>query len=379
MLRRPLLSVLAAVLVLACSAAASGQPAVTRSASIALRSPCDHPPATSLAYGWPIKPFHRQHAIRGYFGDPRTLAWEGRVGVDSELSPGSFTFHNGVDIVAGAGTPIYPVVSGRAKVESGDLVVVVTGDGRVFQYYHVHPLVRTGRYVRADRTILGRVLPFWDHVHLSEIDGFRIHNPLDPGHLEPYRDHTTPDVVDLDIDGARGNALDRRSLSGRVFIAASARDLPAIPVPRPWEDRPVTPALVRWRLATPRGKIVIPERTVADFRRTEPPNRDFWRVYAAGTYQNAPRFGRHDYFGRSGRYLFDLTPNGLETRRLRDGAYDLIVNVADTCANRGSFTEQVTIRNRVSDPVRSTRSKTRALPALNAPPGKTRLRKSNRA
>jgi hypothetical protein len=68
--------------------------------SVLVGSPCAHPAWTRLSYGWPIKPFHRQHPIRGYFGDPRTLAWEGQPGLDSELTPGSFSFHNGVDIVA---------------------------------------------------------------------------------------------------------------------------------------------------------------------------------------------------------------------------------------------------------------------------------------
>ena len=45
------------------------------------------------AYGWPVRPFNKQHPIRGGFGDPRTVfslgffsnPWEG---------PGSFSFHN---------------------------------------------------------------------------------------------------------------------------------------------------------------------------------------------------------------------------------------------------------------------------------------------
>ena len=28
-------------------------------------------PAPASAYPWPIKPFYQQHAIRGYFNDPR--------------------------------------------------------------------------------------------------------------------------------------------------------------------------------------------------------------------------------------------------------------------------------------------------------------------
>jgi hypothetical protein len=31
--------------------------------------------AAASAYGWPLKPFHQQHAVRGFFGDPR-IDWE---------------------------------------------------------------------------------------------------------------------------------------------------------------------------------------------------------------------------------------------------------------------------------------------------------------
>src|SRR5215831_11445743 len=108
-MRRPLLLFVAATLAFACAAGASHSSRdVLRTETVARHSSCTTPPRTRLAYGWPIEPFHRQHAIRGYFGDPRTLAREGPLGVDNELSPGSFTFHNGVDIVAGTGTPVYP-------------------------------------------------------------------------------------------------------------------------------------------------------------------------------------------------------------------------------------------------------------------------------
>jgi murein DD-endopeptidase MepM/ murein hydrolase activator NlpD len=49
------------------------------------------------------------------------------------VTAGSFTFHNGVDISAPTGTPVYPVVSGIAHVNSGDLVAVTTNDRRAFQ------------------------------------------------------------------------------------------------------------------------------------------------------------------------------------------------------------------------------------------------------
>src|SRR3954470_14296033 len=44
-------------------------------------------------YGWPVRPFHSPHAIRGAFGDPR-------VGLDASGTRTTSSFHFGVDVVA---------------------------------------------------------------------------------------------------------------------------------------------------------------------------------------------------------------------------------------------------------------------------------------
>jgi hypothetical protein len=320
---------------------------IARTSRLAQVSPCDHPPAGPLTYHYPIKPFDRQHPIRGFFGDPRTLTSE-ELAQDSPASAGSFGFHNGIDIAAPAGTAVYPVVSGVVAARLyADEITVQTGDGRRFQYYHLRPRVRVGERVVAQRTVLGRVLPEWLHVHLTEIDVFRTHNPLDPGHLEPYHDDTAPQVNGLLFRTPYGQKLDPSSLHGRVDIAADAADAPPLAVPGAWSGFPVTPALVAWRLSHRDRRVVLPERVVVDFRRTEPDNRDFWEVYASGTFQNFPVFAHHYYWRLPGRYLFRLTPHPLNTRLIPDGRYLLTVDVADTCGNRGSLTERVAIANHV--------------------------------
>jgi hypothetical protein len=320
------------------------EPKLMRSSTEARSSRCNHVEDSPLAYHYPIKPFLRQHPIRGNFGDPRTLTDES-FGSDTPRSPGSFTFHNGIDISAATGTPVYPVVSGYARIGYADEVIVVTEDDRVFQYFHIRPRIEPGQAVTAGRTLLGRVLPGWQHVHLTEIDGFKVHNPVDPGHLEPYADHTVPAVEDLEFTDAEGRDVDPERLSGLVNIAANARDTPPVAVPGEWFGFPVTPALVRWKLTEVGGKIVVPPTSVVDFSRTEPSNRDFWSVYAAGTYQNFPVFAHHYFFHHSGRYLFNLTPTPLDTRRFPDGAYVVTVVAGDVCGNRGSASQLVRIRN----------------------------------
>jgi hypothetical protein len=327
------------------AATTPGPYAVVRAWLPAVESACGQTPKGPLTYHYPVKPFLRQHPIRGNFGDPRTLVTEGELGADTPRSAGSFTFHNGIDISAPAGTAVYPVVSGRATIGYADEVIVATGDGRVFQYFHIKPVIRAGQRVIAYRTVLGHVLPEALHVHLSEIDGFRVHNPVDPGHLEPYTDHTVPEVLDVLFDDIAGTPIDPHDLHGQVLIAADATDEPPLPVPTPWLDYPVTPALVSWRLTTPGGATVVPLTTVADFRHTLPPNRQFWEVYAAGTFQNFPVFEHVYFFGQRGRYLFNLTPDSLDTRRLPNGDYILTVRVADVCGNRGLLAERITIRN----------------------------------
>lgn len=345
------------------SASNTAVPVILRTNHVARHSACDHPPKGPFVYHYPIRPFDQQHPIRGFFGDPRTLTSE-ELGQDSPKSPGSFAFHNGIDITAAAGTPVYPVVSGVVSAHLyADEVTVKTRDGRRFQYYHLRVRVRLGRRVVADRTVLGYVLPEWLHVHLTEIDVFRTHNPVDPGHLEPYRDHTAPFVDRLLFRTPDGRGLDPLRLHGRVDIAAGAADTPPVPVPGFWLGFPVTPAVVAWRLVRENGQIVMPQHVVVDFRRTEPDNRDFWQVYASGTYQNFPVFGGHFYWRIPGRYLFRLTRHPLDVNRLRNGRYRLTVDVADVCGNRGSLTEEIVIDHQTAprpavaggDPVRRTR------------------------
>src|SRR3954447_5273972 len=124
------------------------------------------------AYPWPFKPFDKQHPIRGFFGDPRTVFENGALAGGFE-GPGFFSFHQGIDISAPDGTPIYPVVSGVAHYLGAATLNVdagpnKAGDEIVFQYFHIVPIVGEGDHVIARETILGYVQPPFQHVHLTE-------------------------------------------------------------------------------------------------------------------------------------------------------------------------------------------------------------------
>ena len=127
------------------------------STRLAAAADSSHSASSSLAYHWPVKPFNSPHPIRGTFGDPRIVSNGEPFGWTGPGESAAHSFHNGVDIVAAPGTPVYPVVSGWvARAKPGE-IVIDTYDGRAFQYYHLNkaPAVRLGRHVVADRTVLG--------------------------------------------------------------------------------------------------------------------------------------------------------------------------------------------------------------------------------
>jgi Peptidase family M23 len=272
---------------------------------------------TSGAYGWPVKPFFSQHPVRGFFGDPR-------IG----LTAGTMThsFHFGIDISAPNGTPVYATLTGRVVREPShpETVSVVAQDGRRYEYWHLVPAIRNGASAIAYRTVVGYIASPWAHVHFSERRGGRYVNPLRPGALAPYRDGTSPTVKSFVAQ--RGDDVVRlRATSGTVDLVAEAADETPVAVRAPWNDKPVTPALVRWRMLDAAGAAVLTWRTAVDVRLTIPSDDSYTSVYAVWTRQNSG-------YGRRGRYRFYLT-HGLDTSRLPDGAYVVEVAAADTAGN----------------------------------------------
>jgi len=286
-----------------------------------------------------VRPFRSEHPIRAFFGDPRTVF---RSAADGDL--GSFSFHNGVDIAAADGTPVYPVFSGVVvKAMPDEIVVASPGLKRAVQYWHLLRKVWVGRRVRAYTTVLGVVQPQRGHVHLTEIDDGVVVNPLQPGHLMPYRKTTIPTVTGLYVRDLQGRALAPEKVSGTITLAATTYDTPPLPLPKPWSGVPVTPAIIRWRLAAVDGRDALPVQTPVDFSSTIPPNSEFDRVYDTGTYQNFPTAGGHYFFGTHGEYVFNLTASALDTRALAPGAYTLTVSAIDTCGNLGTLTEKLDV------------------------------------
>ncbi len=300
--------------------------------------------AAAHAYPWPVRPFDKPHPVRANFGDPRTI-FSTPLFPNGMLGAGSFTFHNGIDISAPDGTPVYPVASGIARLVNGATVAVTTNDGRAFQYYHVTPTVLDGDLVTARKTILGFILRGAGHVHLSEFAGGRVINPLARGHLKPYIDTLHPRVASIQFrqEGTL-RELEPLGICGRVSIVAEAYDTPQLKIPGSFVGFPVTPAYVSWSLRRWLGPVVVKPTAAADFRGTLPLAGSFWDVYARGTYQNAPRFGTRQFGSMPGRYFFNLRSD-FDTRQIPNGVYLVSVRAADMRSNAGTATRRFTVSN----------------------------------
>jgi len=176
----------------------------------------------------------------------------------------------------------------------------------------------------------------WLHVHFAESRADKYRDPLRPGALEPWADPTSPRVQAIGFfRGAK--ELSPGAVSGAVDVIAEAFDLPPRPVPPPWNDLPVTPTTVSWRVLQ-RRRVVRPWHTPIDFGKMLLPAERFDAIYAPGTRQNRA--------GKPGRYRFYLA-HTWSTKVLPDGPYRIEVKAADQHGNHAVAGLAFTIANEI--------------------------------
>jgi hypothetical protein len=278
-------------------------------------------PAGALAYTWPLKPFGKQHAIRGYFNDPR-------------LSGSSTSFHFGVDISANDLTPVYAIEAGRARVRGMTVSIFPNRGGHLLSYWHIRPAVRTNQRVRRHQ-LIGRIVPGAEHVHLAEYSEGTYVNPLRMGGLAPYIDDTVPQIPALTFQSF-GQPVQPELVGGIVGVTVEVYDTSPLPLPPvAWAQARLAPTLIRWRIV--RGQSTVrPWETVVDFRTFLLPLALYDFVYAPTTFQNrANRPGHYEYY----------LAHELNTALLPNGAYVLQVDALDAQENLGQASFPFTVTN----------------------------------
>ncbi|MEY2433773.1 MAG: Peptidase family [Acidimicrobiaceae bacterium] len=274
------------------------------------------------AYSWPVKPFHKPHPIRGTFGDPRF-----HLDAEGQLS----AFHFGVDIAARDGSPVYSVAPGVVVRRHRDSVTIGRTSGRRFGYWHIRPVVKSGRHVRLHQ-LVGYVAKGWGHVHFAESFRGSYRNPLRKGALAPFNDHTVPNVVSVQL-ASGGSPVNPQRVTGMIDITANVYDLPPLAPPPPWDVARLAPASVWWDLRDSTGAML--ESSLAAYFDFALPSADLYTwIYAPGTYQNKPH--------RPGQYIFWLA-HALDTANLANGSYTLDVFASDSRHNIGTASVGFTI------------------------------------
>jgi hypothetical protein len=275
-----------------------------------------------VSYCWPLEPFDHQHAVRGFFCDPR-------IG-----DKGGTAFHFGIDVSGADGTPVFAVKAGVVDLEGAQNIAVVEGGGAgEHGYWHVVPVVKHKQHV-AQHQLLGHIGKGWGHVHFAERSGGKYWNPLRKGALTPFADFGAPSVNRI-VAERGGKHLPPDFLTGVVALIAEAHDITPIAAPPPWDGIPVTPALVRWRLRRG-GRAVVPWKIAADFRTELLPASSYSKVYAAGTTQNHPKV--------PGLFRF-LLARAFDTRLHPDGVYRLEIEAADIRGNASRKELELTFTN----------------------------------
>lgn len=321
--------------------------------------------------GWPVRPHHRQHPIRGSFLDPRP---------DPELGA---VYHDGVDVAVRDDRPERGAPANRTHrvyaIEGGPVSSATPrgsrGTVRIghFGYGHIDPVVQAGDIVAPGQHIGWTCKDDW-HLHLTEFlltSGAPLRvNPLrSGGKVRPYVDTARPVIREIRFYTlasppwtrrpqtsvarfpAAGTRLARHDLSGRVDVRVRASDPQSFIgwfQELPWlaaAHHPFRLAVMVVDSAT--GRTV---RRRESYRAEQVPDQPASRHYAPGTDQNLPAGGcmrRHAEIPCDGVYWFRLFPLGWDTARLADGRYEVRVRAWDVEGNIASASVGVTLANGV--------------------------------
>src|SRR3989344_5194815 len=282
-------------------------------------------------YGWPVKPFGQQHAIRGNFNDPR---FAGSKDIDEATSK---AFHFGVDIAAPDGEPVYAIEDGKVNVSGGQSIAIVSGD-KILSYWHIDhdKTIKDNQQISANQQV-GYIGKGWGHVHLAEAhrnpQDQRVYyvNPLRSGALGPYQDYGIPKIESIKAYSESGSTVSLNDLKGKVNLTVQAFDSPPLALPsspEDWAGAVMTPAIISWNVKNNAGETIMNDRQAVNFSEALCRSSEFEQIYASETIQNGPSL--------KGNYNFYLVRNW-DTTQLENGQYEVNITAQD---HRGNVTNK---------------------------------------
>jgi hypothetical protein len=325
-------------------------------------------------HGWPIRPLHSEHPVRGSFLDPRGKDDTGLSG-----------YHFGIDISVDerhpeAGAPgsfsqrVYAVESGVASVRASTFASrcfnrrVEVGH---FAYWHVSPTVTAGQRVKAGQPIGWSCRGAW-HIHLSEWQRFRGRrvwvNPLrGGGPLSPYTDSARPRIGKLTfytppsrpwrpttslVSPDSSLRVPSNALHGPVELRATINDpqsfLGFLARKRAWPTA-FTPYRVAVRIQARNGRVVMDR---ISFQADQLPQTPYIVHYAPGTVEDDNMkecVGPPALAKCSGMYRFRpfsrFREEFWDTSAVPNGIYRVTIIAFDLRGNRGARGITVTVKN----------------------------------
>ena len=332
-------------------------------------------PSGAAAYSWPFKPFNKQHPIRGFFGDPRTVYLNGvlvgrlRRARLLLVPPGDrhLRARRHADLPRRKRHRALPRrrdAQRRCRPEQGGR----RGRLPVLPHRPDRRRGRAGDREEDDPRLRAAAVP------ARALDGDQRHALGEPVAAGPSDAVCRPHEAD---DPRRRRSATRPArcrpplgLCGRIELAVDAFDTPPVPVPGKFRGLPVAPALVRWNIA----RLERHRRRPVAHRRRLPHDRPRQRAASPTSMPRAPTRTRRASATSSTRrcpasYLFLLAGN-FDTTSLANGVYRLTARVSDERGNTATFTERFSVLN----------ARNGVCPgSLPAPPRPSRRRRSRRA
>ena len=212
--------------------------------------------ANAGSYGWPIRPFDQQHPVRGFFGDPR-------IGEGADGTPSRKRSTSASTSRRRRNSSLRDRVrSDRLEPQRPETVAIRSDDGWSSRTGTFPPSATDTPPWRTERSRAHRVR--LGHVHFAELVDGEYVNPLASRRADAVSGRNASDDPRVQLRARRSSRredIERALRPGRRDLGRDAR-------PRAGKvgDKPVMPAVVRWRVHGERSAGPLARRSTSPAR-----------------------------------------------------------------------------------------------------------------